>query len=117
MGFCFVFSIKLDSIKPHPLGHAGDQGSRHLGPVQQQDLAVDHAVSDHAPEHGRLRPRRADAVGTRVHQGLLVDVVEVGQRLVHLLPQLPRVSVELGGLHLQGGGGGGGKGILRYGGI
>lgn len=48
-----------------------------LGPLQQQDLAIHHAVADHPPEDGSLRPHRADAVSTRLHQGLLVDVMEV----------------------------------------
>lgn len=67
---------------------------RDLRAVQQQDLAVDHAVSDHAPEDGGLCADGADAVGALLRQWLLVDVVEVTECLVHLLPQLSGVSVE-----------------------
>lgn len=76
---------------PVPHRHTG----QHLGAVQQQNLAVDHAVSYHSPEDGGLRTDGADAVGARVHKRLLVDVVEVAERLVHFLSQLPGVTVKL----------------------
>lgn len=77
--------------------------------MQQQDLAVDHAVADHAAEDGDLRPYGADAVGLGVGQGLLIHLVEVTQSLVHLLAQLPRVAVELRRLYLRRGRGRGGE--------
>lgn len=69
--------------------------SRHLGALQQQDLAVDHTVTNHSPEDGGLGADGADAVGARLHQRLLVDIMEVAERLVHLLPQLSGVTVKL----------------------
>ncbi len=71
------------------------QTSRHLWALKQQDLAVDHTVTDHSPEDCRLRADGADAVGARLHQRLLVDIVEVTERLIHLLPQLSGVTVKL----------------------
>lgn len=76
------------------------QTSRHLRALQQQDLAVDHTVTDHPPEDGGLRAHGADAVGARLHQRLLVDVMEVAESLIYLLPQLPGVTVKLRRLHL-----------------
>lgn len=40
---------------------------RYLWPLQQQDLAVDHAVSYHPSENSRLRANRADTIGARLH--------------------------------------------------
>ncbi len=73
----------------------GGQTSRHLWALQQQDLAVDHTVTDHSPEDRGLRADRADTVGTRLHQRLLVDIMEVAERLIYLLPQLSGVTVKL----------------------
>lgn len=79
------------------------QTSGYLWTLQQEDLAVDHAVANHSPEHGRLRADGADAVGARLHQRLLVDIMKVAESLIDLLPQLPGVTVELRRLHLSGG--------------
>lgn len=85
-------------IKSGP--HFSTKLTQHLWTLQQQDLAVDHAVADHPPEDGGLRANGADAVGPRLHQRLLVDIVEVAERLIHLLPQLSGVTVKLRRLHL-----------------
>lgn len=73
----------------------GRKTSRHLWALQQQDLAVDHTVTDHPPEDGGLWADGADAVGACLHQRLLVDIMEVAERLVHLLSQLSGVTVKL----------------------
>lgn len=69
--------------------------SRHLWALQQEDLAVDHTVTNHSPEDGRLWADGADTVGARLHQRLLVDIMEVAERLIDLLPQLSGVTVKL----------------------